>query len=112
MLTPLKAKLMSAIFSAMSSLHPADPNIDPQEAYCLAKNIYHEARSEGTAEQVMVATVTINMAKHRHLLHSALVLTKLVASCTESLILHTQTHTSKRQIAFLAEYHKTTRLPS
>jgi spore germination cell wall hydrolase CwlJ-like protein len=34
--------------------------IDQPEVYCLAQNIYHEARGEGVAGQVAVASVTMN----------------------------------------------------
>lgn len=35
-------------------------SIDPTEAYCLAENIYHEARSEDIQGQYAVASVTLN----------------------------------------------------
>lgn len=38
---------------------------DPQ-AYCLAENIYFEARSDTTAGQAAVADVVINRVQHRH----------------------------------------------
>lgn len=38
-------------------------NVDPQEAYCLAENIYYEARSEDLKGQFAVASVTLNRAK-------------------------------------------------
>lgn len=37
--------------------------INPQEAYCLAENIYYEARSEDIRGQFAVASVTLNRAK-------------------------------------------------
>lgn len=37
--------------------------INPQEAYCLAENIYYEARSEDIKGQFAVASVTLNRAK-------------------------------------------------
>lgn len=36
--------------------------IDEEQAYCLALNIYHEARGEEVAGQVAVANVTLNRA--------------------------------------------------
>jgi N-acetylmuramoyl-L-alanine amidase len=37
--------------------------IDPQEAYCLAENIYYEARNEDIRGQYAVASVTLNRTK-------------------------------------------------
>ena len=37
-------------------------NIDPEEAYCLAENIYYEARNEDIQGQFAVASVTLNRA--------------------------------------------------
>jgi len=37
--------------------------IDPQEAYCLAENIYYEAGGEDIRGQIAVASVTINRTK-------------------------------------------------
>ena len=37
--------------------------IDPQEAYCLAENIYYEAGGEDTRGQFAVASVTLNRAR-------------------------------------------------
>lgn len=39
--------------------------IDPNEVYCLATNIYHEARGEPLEGQIAVASVTINRV-HDH----------------------------------------------
>jgi N-acetylmuramoyl-L-alanine amidase len=38
--------------------------VDPQQAYCLAQNIYYEARGEGMKGQFAVASVTLNRAKN------------------------------------------------
>ena len=37
--------------------------IDPQEVYCLAENIYYEARNEDIRGQFAVASVTLNRTK-------------------------------------------------
>jgi spore germination cell wall hydrolase CwlJ-like protein len=37
--------------------------IDPQEAYCLAENVFYEARSEDIKGQFAVASVTLNRTK-------------------------------------------------
>lgn len=39
--------------------------IDPNEVYCLATNIYHEARGEPLDGQIAVASVTINRVQDR-----------------------------------------------
>ena len=42
-----------------SNIEP-DINFDVKEARCLAENIYHEARDQGTAGWLAVAAVTLN----------------------------------------------------
>ena len=43
---------------------PVDTSmIDPNEAYCLAKNVYYEARGENIQGQFAVAAVTLNRVK-------------------------------------------------
>lgn len=37
--------------------------IDPEEAYCLAKNVYYESKGEDIRGQFAVASVTVNRAK-------------------------------------------------
>lgn len=44
--------------------NPTMPDIDQTEAYCLAKNIYYEAKSEDIQGQVAVAAVTMNRVKN------------------------------------------------
>jgi N-acetylmuramoyl-L-alanine amidase len=41
-------------------------NIDQNEAICLAKNIYHEARGEPKLGKLAVAQVTLNRTKSRN----------------------------------------------
>lgn len=53
--------LQSADVSGLSTIDTTQ--IDPQEAYCLAENIYYEARSEDIRGQFAVASVTLNRAK-------------------------------------------------
>lgn len=48
-----------AILSAVLAANPAYKNIDTEEAYCLAENIYHETRGETASGQVAVATATL-----------------------------------------------------
>ena len=38
-------------------------NVDPQEAYCLAENIFYEARNEDISGQFAVASVTLNRTR-------------------------------------------------
>lgn len=52
------------IIAAIASLHPAQ-DIDRKEAFCLAKNIYHESRSEGVMAQVRVGLTTYHTAERR-----------------------------------------------
>ncbi len=62
----LTAKILLAYL-----LHSADisgltidtAKIDPQEVYCLAENIYYEAKGEDIRGQFAVASVTLNRAK-------------------------------------------------
>ena len=41
-----------------------NPQVDMKELSCMAKNIYHEARSEPVEGQIAVAVVTINRVLH------------------------------------------------
>ena len=62
----LTAKLMLAYllhFGDISGLTIDTTKIDPQEVYCLAENIYYEARSEDIQGQFAVASVTLNRTK-------------------------------------------------
>lgn len=42
----------------------AEPELDPVELECLAKNVYFEARGERVEGQIAVAQVTINRVNH------------------------------------------------
>jgi spore germination cell wall hydrolase CwlJ-like protein len=42
-----------------------EPHLDRREVYCLAQNVYHEARGEPRVGQAAVANVTINRAHKR-----------------------------------------------
>ena len=53
--------LQTADISGLSTIDTIQ--IDPQEAFCLAENIYYEARSEDIRGQFAVASVTLNRAK-------------------------------------------------
>lgn len=59
----LTAELLLAYLLQAASLFGIQVDttqIDPQEAYCLAQNIYYEARSEDIQGQIAVASVTVN----------------------------------------------------
>lgn len=47
----------------ITGLNVDTTKIDPQEAYCLAENIYYEAKSEDIRGQFAVASVTLNRTK-------------------------------------------------
>jgi N-acetylmuramoyl-L-alanine amidase len=62
----LTAKLMLTYllqFGDISGLTIDTQQLDPQEVYCLAENIYYEARNEDIKGQFAVASVTLNRAK-------------------------------------------------
>jgi N-acetylmuramoyl-L-alanine amidase len=50
-------------FTDISGVTVDTSQIDPQEAYCLAENIYYEARNEDIRGQYAVASVTLNRTK-------------------------------------------------
>lgn len=61
----LTAKLLLAYLLQTASIVGLDVDtskVDPEQAYCLAKNIYYEARNEDIRGQFAVASVTINRA--------------------------------------------------
>jgi len=61
----LTAKLLLAYLLSTAGVVGLDVDtakIDPAEAYCLAENIYYEARNEDIRGQFAVASVTLNRA--------------------------------------------------
>jgi spore germination cell wall hydrolase CwlJ-like protein len=62
MQTAIISVLMIAL-SATVFCSPSGASSMPQNAFCLALNIYHEARSKSLAGQVAVANVTLNRVK-------------------------------------------------
>jgi spore germination cell wall hydrolase CwlJ-like protein len=59
----ITAKLLLAYFLSTANIVGIDidtSNIDPEQAYCLAENIYYEARNEDIQGQFAVASVTLN----------------------------------------------------
>jgi spore germination cell wall hydrolase CwlJ-like protein len=59
----LTAKFLLAYLLQTASIVGIDVDtskIDPEQAYCLAKNIYYEARNEDIRGQFAVASVTLN----------------------------------------------------
>lgn len=62
----ITAKLLLAYILQASSLYGITVDttqIDPQEAYCLAENVYYEAKSESIRGQYAVASVILNRTK-------------------------------------------------
>jgi hypothetical protein len=61
----ITAKLLLAYLLQTGSIIGLDVDtskIDPEQAYCLAENIYYEARNEDIRGQFAVASVTLNRA--------------------------------------------------
>jgi len=61
----ITAKLLLAYFLSTANIVGIDidtSKIDPEQAYCLAENIYYEARNEDIQGQFAVASVTLNRA--------------------------------------------------
>ena len=53
--------------------------VDPEQAYCLAENIYYEARNEDIRGQFAVASVTLNRAKDARFPHTICEVVKYTA---------------------------------
>lgn len=54
--------LLAYLLSTAGSLGFDTTGVDPEQAYCLAENIYYEARNEDVKGQIAVASVTLNRA--------------------------------------------------
>ena len=67
MLTPEWTPLLTVIqmISAVASWHPEAADVDRHDALCLARNIYFEARGEGSRGQYAVAAVTLNRVREK-----------------------------------------------
>ena len=60
--------LLAVLTSMMLSYAPynaTDVLIDKEEAFCLAQNVYHEAKRENLAGKSAVALVTLNRVAHK-----------------------------------------------
>ena len=44
---------------------PKNVDVDPIQATCLAENVYHESRNQGTAGWSAVISVTLNRVKDK-----------------------------------------------
>lgn len=55
---------MSIVAAAITIGMLGEPQVDPMQQECMAKNIYYEARSEVLEGQIAVAHVTANRVKH------------------------------------------------
>jgi spore germination cell wall hydrolase CwlJ-like protein len=61
----ITAKLLLAYLISTANIVGIDVDtskVDPEQAYCLAENIYYEARNEDIRGQFAVASVTLNRA--------------------------------------------------
>ncbi len=61
----ITAKLLLAYLLQTANIVGIDVDtskVDPEQAFCLAENIYYEARNEGIQGQFAVASVTLNRA--------------------------------------------------
>ena len=67
MLTPEWTPLLTVIqmISAVATWHPDAAGVDRHDALCLARNIYFEARGEGSRGQYAVAAVTLNRVRDK-----------------------------------------------
>lgn len=67
MLAPEWTPLLTVIqmISAVASWHPEAAGVDRHDALCLARNIYFEARGEGSRGQYAVAAVTMNRVRDK-----------------------------------------------
>ncbi|UEM22529.1 cell wall hydrolase [Skermanella mucosa] len=61
--TPLLTVIQ--MISAIASWHPPAAEIDRNDALCLARNIYFEARGESSRGQYAVAAVTLNRVREK-----------------------------------------------
>ncbi|WP_158044475.1 cell wall hydrolase [Skermanella pratensis] len=61
--TPLLTVIQ--MISAIASWHPQAAEIDRNDALCLARNIYFEARGESSRGQYAVAAVTLNRVREK-----------------------------------------------
>lgn len=52
--------LMLPVLAVTAALSTNSIDLDREQVYCMAENIYHEARGEGALGQVAVAQVTLN----------------------------------------------------
>ena len=59
----------SALPSDASEPTPIIDYPDPTEVMCLAENMYHEAKNQGTAGWSAVASVTFNRIRDLSLIH-------------------------------------------
>jgi spore germination cell wall hydrolase CwlJ-like protein len=58
--------LLVSIITTWAFVSIAQAEISKRETYCLAQNIFFEARSESLASQAMIAEVTLNRVASKH----------------------------------------------
>ena len=57
--------ILTSMMLSYAPYNPTDVTIDRDEAFCLAQNVYHEAKGENLAGKSAVAHVTLNRVEHR-----------------------------------------------
>lgn len=65
MMKRVASALLVSIITTWAFVSIAQAEISKEEAYCLAQNMFFEARGESLEGQLMVAEVTINRANHK-----------------------------------------------
>jgi spore germination cell wall hydrolase CwlJ-like protein len=58
--------LLTSVLTTWAFVSIAQAEISKKETYCLAQNIFFEARSESLASQAMIAEVTLNRVASKH----------------------------------------------
>ena len=58
--------LLTSVLTTWAFVSIAQAEISKKETYCLAQNIFFEARNESLASQAMIAEVTLNRVASKH----------------------------------------------
>jgi len=66
MMKRVASALLVSILTTWAFVSIAQAEISKRETYCLAQNIFFEARSESLASQAMIAEVTLNRVASKH----------------------------------------------
>ena len=57
--------ILASMMLSYAPYNPTDVEITKEEAFCLAENVYHEAKGENLAGKSAVAHVTLNRVAHK-----------------------------------------------